>query len=386
MPPATSPDLVLVTPTPAERLACLKANAASWRGPLTPGQYIRREEILIDQDMTRDGALASWILVDRNLPPDSRTILCSCESYAKRAFLAYNGKTEDIVAHAIGSVYCRSEFRGRGYAKRMMAELAKILDTWQQDKTDRKQCVFSVLYSDIGKDFYAAHGWKPFPASHMSLPTVSWSKGEGQVNVDLSLVKDMDAEDVRNNMCSDAVIDQYRQILRNLSRSDGGKAKVAMAPDYSHMSWHWAREDFYIETLFPEQGYPRVKGAAVPSRGIFVCWTRTFGCSAKDRTLYILRALFDEKEPASLPEKHAAIQGLAAVLRRAQIEAGKWQMDHVEIWNPSPMLQEAAKLLDEQTALVERVSSGIPSLKWAGKELGLGKDVEWVWNERYAWC
>jgi hypothetical protein len=50
------------------------------------------------------------------------------------------------------------------------------------------------------------------------------------------------------------------------------------------------------------------------------------------------------------------------------------------------MLQEAAKLLDEQTALVERVSSGIPSLKWAGKELGLGKDVEWVWNERYAWC
>lgn len=396
LPPATSPNLALVTPTPTERLDCLLVNAASWKGPLTPDQYIRREALLADQPLTNNGALSFWILVDKTQQPDSRTILASCEAYAKRAFLAYNGKTEDVVAHSVGSVYCRAEFRGRGYAKRMIAELARMLEQWQREK----KSVFSVLYSDIGREFYAAFGWKPCKAAHVSLPPARQTDPAFNMSV-----TDLTAEDVKTHMCSDAVLDSHRQTLSKMSASADGKAHVAIVPDFSHMSWHWAREEFYLATLYPEQGYPRIKGAGVPGRGIFVCWSRNFGAAAKDKTLYILRLVVQEAlvggstSTSSSDNKNSSnhptlVNGVAAVLRRAQQEAAVWQMDHVEIWNPCPLVLEAVAKIREIDSesdesghpVVERDTYGIPSLKWGGKELGLGSEVDWVWNERYAWC
>ncbi|KAL1957391.1 hypothetical protein VTO42DRAFT_6071 [Malbranchea cinnamomea] len=384
LPAATSSDLVLVNPTPEERLECLRINGTSWRGPLDIDQYIQRENLLMQQEMTKDGALTFWILVDRNLPPNSRTILSSCETFAKRAFLAHNGKVEDVIAHTVGSVFCRPEFRGRGYAKRMIAELAKVLETWQQEKSARKKTIFSTLYSDIGKGFYAAHGWKPFPSSHISLPPISRADAQkGRLRHDLALVRDMDAGDAKRQLCSDAVIERYRAILRDASLADG-RAKVAIVPDFAHMSWHWAREEFYAGILCPEKGTPRVKGAGVPSRRVFLCWNRKFDSNVKGNTLYILRTLYEK--PVSPAERQGVLEGLAVALRRAQVEAYEWGMHHVEIWNPSDILQEAARLLNGKVEVVHRESYGVPSLKWGGKEFGLGEDVDWCWNERYAWC
>ena len=56
---------------------------------------------------------------------------------------------ENSVSHGIGSVFCNPEYRGRGYAQRMMAELGKKLDTWNQGQGTKTY--FTVLYSDIGK-------------------------------------------------------------------------------------------------------------------------------------------------------------------------------------------------------------------------------------------
>ena len=56
---------------------------------------------------------------------------------------------EEVVSHGIGSVFCRPEFRGKGYARRMMVELGGMLDKWQQKEGERAH--FTVLYSDIGK-------------------------------------------------------------------------------------------------------------------------------------------------------------------------------------------------------------------------------------------
>ncbi|WEW57423.1 hypothetical protein PRK78_002890 [Emydomyces testavorans] len=384
LPLATSPDLALVVPTPEERIECLKINGISWRGPLTTEQYIGRENHLMSQSMTREGALTCWILTDRNLPPDCRPILSSCETFAKGAFLAYNGKVEDILAHGVGSVFSRPEYRGRGYARRMIAELARVLETWQQEKSSRKKNVFSVLYSDIGKTFYAALGWKPFSSSHYSLPPLQRPQTvKDMEGLDMTLVKDMTRDDVKKYMCSDAVLERYRGILKEASAKDT-KAKVAFRPDFDHMTWHWAREEFYSQTLFPEKGETKVKGACVPSRNVFFSWNRNYGTSVKDRTLYVLRALYDE--PLSATERQPIVDAIAAVLRRAQYEAYDWEMSQVEIWNPTPLIQEAVTKLDANAELVHRETSSITSLKWNGKELGLGGEVDWVWNERYAWC
>lgn len=56
---------------------------------------------------------------------------------------------QDVISHGIGSVFCDPVYRGKGYAVRMLSELGKILDTWQQQNEDKAD--FTVLFSDIGK-------------------------------------------------------------------------------------------------------------------------------------------------------------------------------------------------------------------------------------------
>ena len=91
-----------------------------------------------------------WILVDTASDTDQRTILASCESFRKRALIKdVDGRVREGVSHGIGSVFCNPDFRGHGYASRMLKELGSILDKWQQK--DENAADFTVLYSDIGK-------------------------------------------------------------------------------------------------------------------------------------------------------------------------------------------------------------------------------------------
>ena len=147
--PSDSPNLKLLHPTEEEKVETWKLNGASWRGAMSLPLYLRRESHLANQAFTKDGGITFWILVDNTLPPNKRPILGSCESLRKRAVVAREGKVKDVVSHGIGSVFCNPEYRRRGYAQRMMEELGKMLDTWNQERG--KKTEFTVLYSDIGK-------------------------------------------------------------------------------------------------------------------------------------------------------------------------------------------------------------------------------------------
>lgn len=153
LPRSTSPTLLLTHPTPAENDENLKLNGTSWRGALSLPAYLRREAHLAKQAFTRDGGLTAWILVDSSVPHDPRTprrILSSCETLRKRGLVATSeGKVEEVVCHGVGSVFCAEQFRGRGYAGRMMKELGRELERWQQKAGVKSS--FTVLYSDIGK-------------------------------------------------------------------------------------------------------------------------------------------------------------------------------------------------------------------------------------------
>ena len=146
-----SPTLALVHPTATEQLAIWHLNAQTWRGPLSLASYVRREEVLRNQALTRDSGMTFWVLVDTSTPASRpREILASCETFRKRALLRHGPKkVEEVVSHAIGSVFCNPQLRGRGYAQRMLKELGQKLHTWQQQ--DETQTDFTVLFSDIGK-------------------------------------------------------------------------------------------------------------------------------------------------------------------------------------------------------------------------------------------
>ena len=140
--------------------------------------------------------------MDKSEPEGSRTILSSCETYKKKALLAHDGTVEEVSTHGIGSVYCRPEFRGKGYAKRMFEELSSQLDTWKMEGEVRGRSLFTVLFSDIGKKFYAQFGWEPFLSSHISLAPSRLGRDQGLslsngAAVKKTRTRDLFAEDVR---------------------------------------------------------------------------------------------------------------------------------------------------------------------------------------------
>ena len=150
LPSSDSPTLALLHPTPEEKLATWKLNGSSWRRRLSLEAYLRREQYLCDQASTRDGGITFWVLVDTSATSAPRTILSSCETLRKRALVRKQaGRVEEVLSHGIGNVFCNPKFRGKGYAGRMIEELGKSLDTWQQENGKRAE--FTVLYSDIGK-------------------------------------------------------------------------------------------------------------------------------------------------------------------------------------------------------------------------------------------
>jgi GNAT superfamily N-acetyltransferase len=378
LPAGESPDLILVPATASERIASIKLNSVAWKGPLDVETYIAREDHLLRQRLTCDG-LTCWILVDRNEPEDNRTILSSCESYRKTALLAHDGQIEKVSTHGIGSVYCRPDFRGKGYAKRMLEELSTKLETWKMEKETRRSSLFTVLFSDIGKKFYAQFGWRPFSSSHMSLP----ASADG---LDKSATRDLFAEDVQKTLCSEeALAKLHDQML--VASQKSSSAKIAILPNFDHYVWHWAREEFYVENMFPERSPPVVKGAGddkAGKAGVYCAWTRTFGEVPEDNVLYILRWVYDE--PTSPAEEQTTVEAMAAILKRAQKEAHEWNMSKVEFWNPTPLLQKAVAIVDAKAELVHREKESISCLRWTGEQQGLGKDVEWWLNEKYTWC
>ncbi|KAL4919561.1 hypothetical protein BDW62DRAFT_41509 [Aspergillus aurantiobrunneus] len=380
LPQGDSPELALVQATPKERVESIKLNSTEWKGPLDLDAYLAREDTLLQQRLTKKG-LICWILVDRRQPEDARTILSSCETYRKVAIVARGGKVEEAPAQGVGSVYCRPEFRGKGYAKRMLEELSKKMDMWQTESEHREMPLFSVLFSDIGKKFYAQFGWKPHPSSHFALPPIP-EEGYSTPSVAATLpgVKVLHPDDVQNSMCSNSVLEKERGLLRRASLQSSGP-KVAIAPDFNHYLWHWAREEFYSQRLHPDREIPMEKGAGNDEAQVFCAWNRNFGATPEENILYILRWVYNE--PTSPEETETTIKAMAAIIRRAQLEAHQWSMANVTFWNPTPLLERAVALLDPTAVILHREKDSIASLRWSGKQ---NEQVEWYLNEKYAWC
>ncbi|MCJ1282919.1 hypothetical protein MMC26_002245 [Xylographa opegraphella] len=414
LPLSTSSTLQLVHPTAAEKDATWRINGATWRGALSIESYLRREHYLAAQPLTQNGGITYWILVDSaespasadpesKLPlpfhqhistrrcarplqrriaqlttlfpvgPPTRTILSSCESLRKRALVAHRASAPTvsaITAHGIGSVFCAPVLRKRGYAGRMMAELNRALATHQQ--ADGQKSLFNVLYSDIGKQFYARRGWHARESRHVALPAVP-EAGEEKGTTARALY----AADLRALCEADE-----RLLRRKMGRwGEGGPdTRVAFVPDVETVGWHHAREEFAAEEMLGRR--PEVKGAVVETAEgrVWAVWTRTFGASEEGNLLHVLRMVVE----GALEEKEEgtwSVEAAAEVLRAAQREAGRWAMKTVEVWNPEGVVVLAARSIVGEVEVVDRDEESITSLMWYGEG-----EVEWVGNEKYGWC
>lgn len=146
LPDGKSSDIELTQPTHEEAVQQTRLNSNEWKGALSLPAYLSREEHLGKQKLIRDGGLTSWALVTKGGNP--RAVLSSCETIRKKALVVQDGQIKEVICHGVASVFCPPEYRGKGYAGRMIRDLGEKLQNWQ---TEGQDCLFSVLYSDIGK-------------------------------------------------------------------------------------------------------------------------------------------------------------------------------------------------------------------------------------------
>ncbi|PSS10851.1 hypothetical protein M430DRAFT_53397 [Amorphotheca resinae ATCC 22711] len=376
LPSASSPSLHLTHPTPLERTATWTLNSRNWGGALGLESYIERETYLMNVPLARDGGITHWILTSSSAPPSSRPILASCESLRKPALVRTpEGEIKELITHGIGSVFCDPQYRGRGYASRMLKELGKELKTWQVG--EGKECLFSILYSDIGKKYYAGLGWAAFPSTHIAFPPSSSSSPKtGNIATPLTYP----------DLPSLCALDE-KYIRDELANAKGGKVQVALLPNYDTMQWHHHREDFVTKKLFGHS--PTVKGAIAGSPGsrVWAIWTRNFygplDSQSSHNTFHILRVVIEDKSASAAA---ANVGKLRSIIERAQDEAREWKLGHVEMWNPTPYAKGLIEKLGIEYKEVDREEESIASLMWYGAGNGGTDEIEWVANEKFGWC
>ena len=388
LPDAQSPNVCLDHPTAAECYLIWGLTSLAWKDALTRSSYLEESAYLTSVPLAKDGGMTLWILVDKNLTPGQRPILCSCETFRKHTLISdTEGNVKKVILNCVASVFCNPEYRGRGYGRQMMRELAEVLQTWQ---TETVKCVGSVLYSDIGKTYYARLGWHAL--SHNT--TIGFHPLVASAPLVARKVLDGDLD----HLC-----DEDEAMIRK-AMADRSKAKRTMMvlPDQDHMRWHHKKAEFACEKLFGKQ--PKIKGAIAgqPGNRIWVIWThRYYGDPEPEfssNTLYILRLVIEDQlalgtfslDKRDLPheagQSELQVHNLKAVLQSAQSEAAEWRLPSVKIWNPTPLVLRLIERTQIKHWKEEREHEGITSLLWYGDGSDSENAPEFMGNEKYAWC
>ncbi|KAI1265838.1 hypothetical protein F5Y18DRAFT_29604 [Xylariaceae sp. FL1019] len=388
IPSSDDEHLHLTHPTDDEIVKIWTNTFTSWKDHYeTLSEYSEESQYLTSVPLAENGGMTTWILVDKTLSANQRQILCSCESIFKRVLISdEEGNIEEGVIHGIASVFCADEYRGRGYATRHMREISKTLRYWQAQPG--RKVIGSVLYSDIGKSFYAKLGWKPNDTnSHVEFSSIRSPKPDTARDVleeELAALCEEDEKLIHEAMAA--------PIARTLNR-------LVILPDLDHMLWHIRKADYATKHLFGK--VPHAKGAIAgqPGKRVWAIWThRYYGrhdAELTDNVLYILRLVVEgdpsANQPRSdskckysnLPEEQAT--SLEDVLRAAQSEAAEWHLDKVKLWDPSPCVYEAISTGTIPHTVVEREESSIASFMWYDEDENETAPIV-INNEHYAWC
>ncbi|KAK1635772.1 hypothetical protein BDP81DRAFT_430271 [Colletotrichum phormii] len=379
--------------TPEECLQIWVNTADSWKDSLTTPLYILESAYLMTVPLARDGGMTAWVLVEKSRLPNERDVLCSCETSRKRSLLSDNmGNVTEGIVHGIASIFCPGNIRGRGYAARHMKEIAKVL----RGQSENGQIFESVLYSDIGKEYYYTRlGWTPNSVNeHLVLPPAKMENPATSQPVFESNLEGLCSRDevmIRGDMATPSV----------------SRKRVIILPDLDHMLWHIRKEDFATKHIFGNEAAAKGAIAGVPGKQVWAIWVRRYyghpdhhsGEDADDpNVLYILRLVVEGDETANntregnftAPMEDYADQAVAlkAVMQAAQAEAADWRLDQVQLWDPSPMARCLLGQSDLNAVVVERQTHSITSVLWFedGEGLGLEKAPVLTNNEHYAWC
>lgn len=376
--------IVLATPTADEQRATWTATHPSWGPGLTLQQYLEREAYLLTVPLSRNGGLSQWILTD-NASATDRPVLSSCETIKKRAIVSSpDGIIEDVTAHGVASVFTYPDRRGRGYGGKMMTLLGEQLA--KQEAASPGSARLSILFSDIGSQFYAKDGWMSIGNTHIEFPV----GGDMPTDPASPSITELGDDDLA------ALAEKDEQLVRAklsqpLSANSAAKTRVAILPDHDTYQWHYRREDFMMRHFLSSP--VRVRGAMYtppsgqPGRRIWALWVRTRygGAEGHDvfTILHFLRFVVEDEAATTDEELADALRGILAVAQRQAQDA---QCRSIDIWSPSDRVRAIfdQRLPELQGKFVTRDMYNLTCMRWFGAETT--DDLDWVANEKFEWC
>lgn len=91
LPDSDSLNLEMAHPTPKECLKIWANSPSAWRETLDLPTYLAESQFLIIAPLARKGGMTMWILADKKLLSDRCPIVCSSESFRKRALVSDDG-------------------------------------------------------------------------------------------------------------------------------------------------------------------------------------------------------------------------------------------------------------------------------------------------------
>jgi len=232
--------------------------------------------------------------------------------------------------------------------------------------------LFSVLYSDVGPQFYKLCG--PVPGADGWIVSDPWSTiWDLDDSIDQhpssSSLKWLEANDIFPHLQGDAWELATRVLPANAAVS-GGKIHVAVRPSREQITFLTAR---YLLTLPTPPPTPTRWGAAMTSDNVrqssYIVWAPE---PHPHSTLLIIRMRCD------------SVRTFSVLLGAAKQAARDFGLKHVEIWNTIPKSGWMADLSRKWGGRRVRRSEHLPAIAWYGGDKS--DDIVWDLNERFVWC
>lgn len=181
-----------------------------------------------------------------------------------------------------------------------MKELARVLRGWQSEHG--KKSIGSILYSDIGSNYYARLGWLPNPKNgHLVFPPVKMENSTAQPVLEAGL----------ENLClRDEAMVHKAMTMPSPSTT---QTRVMILPGLDYMLWHIRKEDFAADRIFGKKAEVKGAMAGSPGKQVWAIWVRRYyghpgnhpveNEEKKDggNVLYTLRIVMEDDETANKP-------------------------------------------------------------------------------------
>ncbi|KAI1103908.1 hypothetical protein F4804DRAFT_212889 [Jackrogersella minutella] len=347
--------------TPEDRTQCSKLAATAFRKFLSEDEYLEREAYLGDHPLARGTRLRFWSLT---LAGDPLQVLALCKTLHRDLLVRDDEGMRVEQGYCICSVATNPQYRGRGLAPAVLRNVAEWMD-------GPGQATASMLYSDVG-EFYVSKGWDVLDTFQSTL-TVPSSIPPLEQRAKLPKTRLLTADDEISSLCAHDVED----LKDEFRKSDllPGNTLMTVLPTPDMIDWLHSRVDFM--NIKSVSKTPEKKGSICSSAGSWLYWFHDLHY----QTLTIQRVKLPKNQGGE-----AATQVLAALLLDALEEAAAWKSSKVVIWNPSPELHSAMKLLATEFGIEvvneKRESLQIPCIRWRGGEKKLAIVLP---TEYYGW-